>query len=183
MKAFGMSPPGLSLCSIFAINITESKPRLLWALKSHFFSQLMDFFLTNTMQMCFLDMGWMEPSPPVTSPSLARAAGTWRAEESHSIHALAGLLHLPRGVWLNLLLPQIIVSVLQVEYIHIFLKCATHPRVLAAFICILLVCFVFNLHGEIIVSFLEWEALSPSSLGCLGCKGTFFRLFLSFLVH
>lgn len=56
---------------------------------------------------------------------------------------------------MNLLLPQIIFSVLQVEYIHIFLQHATHPRVLAAFISMLLACIVFNLHGEIIVSFME----------------------------
>lgn len=56
---------------------------------------------------------------------------------------------------MNLLLPQIIFSVLQVEYFPIFLQRAAHPRVLAAFVRVLLVCIVFNLHGETIVSLTE----------------------------
>lgn len=41
---------------------------------------------------------------------------------------LARPIYLSRGVWLNLILSQIILNILKVKYAHIFLQCATPPR-------------------------------------------------------
>lgn len=41
---------------------------------------------------------------------------------------LARPIYPSRGVWLNLILSQIIFNVLQVKYIRIFQQCAIHPR-------------------------------------------------------